>query len=153
MIEIDCQVIFLLITQNNNGLNPLATMLLNFRQLLQFFEAYDLKKISREQNSCADTMAKDSRTNMLPLRTYSSPPHFAYKSICNRRKWMLAFLAVYFLRFSFAMFCCKWVSLPSVWLFCFNIIHFLQKRKLQILELWVASEEVNLTINYMVKIY
>lgn len=63
----DCQKIFTFITQNFSNLNPLAIILLNCKQLLSSFKEYNLSKIPRTQNICADGMAKEVREKLLPL--------------------------------------------------------------------------------------
>lgn len=114
-IEIDCKEIFLLITQNNKDLHPLAAMMLNCRQLLQSFEGHNLKQNSRRQNRCIDAMAKEARTNLLPLRTYPSALHFVYEAYVTDLSRCQHFLsAFYFLRLSYVFVCCKGPFLPFV---------------------------------------
>lgn len=56
--------------------HPLTTLIENCKSLLFEFEDWKLTKIARNQNKCADVLAKEGRKEKLSLSTYDAPPNF-----------------------------------------------------------------------------
>lgn len=79
-IEINNQDIFYLITNSENDLHPFASLFDNCRHLIPNFEVARLQKIRREQNSCAESMAKEARKTSLTLKIFATPPIFALEA-------------------------------------------------------------------------
>lgn len=76
--ETDCQELFNLMTNAIYDQHPLFVIISNCRLLItSMFEGFQLRKINRKQNSCADILAKEAREDARPTRTYAIPPRFA----------------------------------------------------------------------------
>lgn len=73
-VEMNNQELFHLMINEDNLFT--LFLLLNCRHLLSKLEAYKVCKIKREQNTCADCLAKEARMASLLLRTYARPPLF-----------------------------------------------------------------------------
>lgn len=69
-IEMDCHQILNLNLEKDNPSHPLHALISNCRQLLSNFEGYKLAKIFRNQNTCADILAKEGRRSRCPQRDH-----------------------------------------------------------------------------------
>ncbi|GKV17453.1 hypothetical protein SLEP1_g27964 [Rubroshorea leprosula] len=58
IVEIDCQVAYLLLTITVNKLHPCSTLILNCRALLHIIPQVQVKDVLREANIAADALAK-----------------------------------------------------------------------------------------------
>lgn len=76
VVEIDSKQTSDLLLHQNTIHHPLDTLVSNCRYLLSSFSDYKIKKISRQQNFCADALAKEGRSKNLELTIYDEPPQF-----------------------------------------------------------------------------
>lgn len=76
-IEIDSQEICNLIKNNTNELHHLTVLISNCMHLLSLFEEYNLLKISKNKNSSADLLAKNTKKNKITSANVKQAPPFS----------------------------------------------------------------------------
>lgn len=70
-IEIDCQDLFSLMSDDISNLHPLSNIVLNYRFLISKFDNAKLLKIKRNQNLYSDKLAKHATTHGRSAKTFS----------------------------------------------------------------------------------
>ncbi|PRQ50066.1 putative ribonuclease H-like domain-containing protein [Rosa chinensis] len=82
-VESDSACLVQLLQSDAIELHPLGTILMNCKQLLNQFDACQIRHIHREGNMVADILAKESIHHSAGICTFTSPPALVVEAVLD----------------------------------------------------------------------
>lgn len=87
VIESDSSEAVKLLLHDFPNCHPYAIVIENCKCLLSKLRNYQILKVSRQQNACADILAKEGRKRKLPLTVYHEVPQMVVRQYQNDRRF------------------------------------------------------------------